>query len=559
MLVALRALWGGIRWVIGLILPVFAKAKDYKGWGTGLRWILHILIVAALFVVLWWVDKQGWIRGLVPSSEFVGKHFCTIVFVLIYALAWVLWWIWKLFKEEEIRDYPDIDADWAEAKQALERAGLDLTQLPIFLVLGRPAGSDQDLFKAAGLKLDVEGVPADYRRANDKKASLRVYANREGVYVAIGDETSRTGWLAAALAGEQVSIPRPFWDPEKSMSAGALSTNAEDEMMASIGGVAAGAEARGIAALLEEAKRKGRDMTAAEREELRGLAAQPKVRAAMTETQAQRATERLAYLCRIINLERMPWCPINGLLWLIPFGATENTKNATDAAEYARKDLATIQKTCRLHFPILAVICDMERAPGFRTWLKSFTDKEKQQRLGQHFPYVPDVGGGSLHASRQEALQEKLHEFVGWLCGPWFRRRIDDRLRFETPGKDDLSVVIRENCQPFRVLAQLTERQDRLAQIIKRALPLDQDGPPMFGGLYLAATGGDASDQGFVAGILHRLRADQSRLTWTDEALNTDAAAHRWATNILIASGVGIAAIVAVVVLIVMKVGQNAS
>jgi hypothetical protein len=542
MLGLLKGLWDGIRKVIGLVLPVFAKATDFKSWGPVFRWTVHILFVAAFVVGLYYLDSTNRIQGLInpnASSE-VAKHYLLVCFIIIYALCWVLWWIWRLLQEEEVKDFPDIDADWVEAKQALARAGLDLTQLPIVLVLGRPAGSEDDLFKAAGLKLDVEHVPSR------KDAAVHFYANRDALYITLGG-VSQTGWLTTAFAGDKpTKVAGPVWANDDSMGQSMVLDNAEDDALKTIGGQSqALPDARALMAILEEARREGRHVTTEEQQGIRDIAV---VRPVLSEQAANRLTQRLTYLCKLIIQERRPWCPINGLLWLIPFAASANEKDATDMANAVRNDLLTVQKTCRLHFPILAMLCDMERVPGFRAWLPRFSETQRQQRLGQGFPYVPDLGAAASSASAETVLQERLREFVSYICSSVFRRRVDDKLRTEVPGQSDVESIVRENLQPFRVLAELTDRQDRLAKILSRGLPFDPNGPLMFGGLYLAATGPKAADQGFVTGVFAKLGKDQSRLCWTDEALAADASANRWASNILIAAGCGVVAIVAGIV-----------
>ncbi|HZU37643.1 MAG TPA: type VI secretion protein IcmF/TssM N-terminal domain-containing protein [Gemmataceae bacterium] len=544
MLALLKWLWNGIRKVVGLVLPVFAKAKDFQGWGTGLRWFVHIVLVAGVVVGLWFLDPfvASWVHS---GPDFLRAHFLTVTFGIVYALAWVLWWIWKLFQEEEIKDYPDIDADWEEAKQALARAGLDLTQLPIFLVLGRPASSEEDLFKAAGLKLDVAHVP------NRPDAALRVYANRDALYITCGGKSSQVGWLTAALVGDKPGrVPAPVWSADDPMGQSMVVGDAEDALKTIGGQSQAIPDARALMALLEEARREGRDVTREDRAGMRQLAVD---RPALGEGEAARLTSRLTYLCRLIEHDRRPWCPINGLLWLIPLGATDTDKDATDMAQAARQDLLAIRKTCRLHFPMLGMLCDMERAPGFKHWLQRYSETQRQQRLGQGFPYVPDLGAAAAQASSDGVLSERLRDFVHWLCSMVLRRRVDEKLRLEVPGKMGLDDVISDNLQPFRVLAELTDRQDRLARIVSRGVAVETGGPPMFGGLYLAATGASAAEQGFVAGVFHKLSKDQSKLCWTDEAMAADASAHRWATNILIASGIGVVAIVAAVVWVALR------
>src|SRR5262249_9473249 len=73
---------------------------------------------------------------------------------------------------------------------------------------------------------------------------------------------------------------------------------------------------------------------------------------------------RLRHLCGLIVRDRRPFCPLNGILVLIPFAGTDRSENAQNVAEFCRRDLATVQEVFRTHCPIFTLICDMERCPG---------------------------------------------------------------------------------------------------------------------------------------------------------------------------------------------------
>ena len=59
----------------------------------------------------------------------------------------------------------------------------------------------------------------------------------------------------------------------------------------------------------------------------------------------------------------------------------------------------------------------------------------------------------------------------------------------------------------------------------------------MFGGCYFAGTGHDAAtQQAFASGVLMRMiKEDQDSVTWTEEAMDSDAAAARLAGRLRIA------------------------
>ena len=52
---------------------------------------------------------------------------------------------------------------------------------------------------------------------------------------------------------------------------------------------------------------------------------------------------------------------------------------------------------------------------------------------------------------------------------------------------------------------------------------------PMFGGIYLAATGRDGKQQAFVEGVFQRVIESQNAVSWSPEALAEDARRSRLA------------------------------
>src|SRR5207244_7940254 len=96
--------------------------------------------------------------------------------------------------EVEHTEFPDIQSAWDAAVTTLENAGIDLREVPLFLVIGRPEGTMDTLFQAARMKWVVRGAPG-------ADAPLQVYATAETVYVScVG--ASVLGKHATLISGE---------------------------------------------------------------------------------------------------------------------------------------------------------------------------------------------------------------------------------------------------------------------------------------------------------------------------------------------------------------------
>src|SRR5439155_914441 len=108
--------------------------------------------------------------------------------------------------------------------------------------------------------------------------------------------------------------------------------------------------------------------------------------------EAERQAARLRYLCRVIADRRRPYCPANGIVWLLPLAGTESEALADQVAAACRADLAAIEAGLQVHCPAAAVVCDAQQLPGFRDLLRGLPEPLARERLlGRSFPLVPGV------------------------------------------------------------------------------------------------------------------------------------------------------------------------
>jgi serine/threonine protein kinase len=103
-------LWNLLRQGLGLVLPLFSKARDFRGLGAGLRWAIHIIPVAAILVGLYVVNVYCRLDTVLRNAPGELKNFwLPSLFVLVYALSWLGWCLWKLlWEEEETSNFLDI-------------------------------------------------------------------------------------------------------------------------------------------------------------------------------------------------------------------------------------------------------------------------------------------------------------------------------------------------------------------------------------------------------------------------------------------------------------------
>src|SRR5947209_15741383 len=113
----LKTFWGWLRKGVGLILPFFARARDFPGLGAAVRWTIHVVLLALILVGLYFVGRAtGLRRHLEHGPSALRPFWLPIFFLLVYAMAWLGWLLWKLLMpEEETSAFPDIDEAWEEA------------------------------------------------------------------------------------------------------------------------------------------------------------------------------------------------------------------------------------------------------------------------------------------------------------------------------------------------------------------------------------------------------------------------------------------------------------
>src|SRR2546422_9177871 len=127
----------GVRQLLGLVLPLFSKATDFRRWGP----ILRILVVAAVLVGLYFLNQKYFpeISRYFPRVHITLRRvWLCILFLLLYIFGWLLRWLLSLLTPEaETSAFPDLDEAWERALDALRQAKLDVTELPLFLVFGK--------------------------------------------------------------------------------------------------------------------------------------------------------------------------------------------------------------------------------------------------------------------------------------------------------------------------------------------------------------------------------------------------------------------------------------
>ena len=517
-------LGGKLKAVLGLILPIYQKARGSGGMPGWLRTLLHVLVVLAILFGLHQLNRLQAIIELLPIRRVLAENWLPILFLLVYALCWLTYWLWTLLVSDEYGpNFPDIEDAWQEARTALRQAGLSLTDLPLFLILGQPEDDEKALFQAAQLTLIVKQTPAS------PDAPLHVYATREAIYLTCAG-ASLLGRLARFLAGKLLDQPAPGHahapSEEDEILTNTISPGARGGMHPTQGAVA------DMAKVFHQAEREGRPLNKAEKRELRFInrQSQPQRSPLKDPDLIAYQAARLHYLCRLLVRDRHPFCAVNGVLLLVPFAGCDSDQDAIYTAEALQRDLAVTGSALRVDCPHFALVCDLETAYGFTEFLQRFTPKERFRRLGQSCPLTPDLQASFRTSGKDGGVAKMLDSLARWLCQSVVPAWVYRKFQMEKADAKDRAELVRINGRLFLLADELQERSKRLSTILSRGLaPKAASGPLLFGGCYLAGTGSDAErEQAFVRGLMDRLSEGQSCVYWTRQTVAEEASYLRW-------------------------------
>jgi len=90
-------IWNRFRQVLGLVLPFFSKARDFKGVGAQFRNVLHVLMVVGILVGLAVINYVFDLDKVLRAPwEWLRRLWLPLLFLLVYVLSWLGWWLWKL-------------------------------------------------------------------------------------------------------------------------------------------------------------------------------------------------------------------------------------------------------------------------------------------------------------------------------------------------------------------------------------------------------------------------------------------------------------------------------
>jgi hypothetical protein len=483
--------------------------------------IFLVICVVVTLVIFYNTQDRSFVKAKLTLT------FILVIAALVIAIPIVLYKALQLWLESDISPFPDIDLAWKAGVAELERHGLDLGQIPLFLILGS-AGEKQgkSLFDASQMSFNVREIPQG-------PAALHWYANATGIYIVCtntGCLSKISGIARDAFEKEQSqpspAQPRPRAGADKLR--GTIVAGGESDPKAT--GAASGILPRDLA--LEQPAPSssirgtmiiGGSGAAAASFESEDAAPMEKKVIKLEQQAAAEQERRLEYLCRLIRRARQPLCPLNGILTLLPFGLIERSvPEALEVQRSVKRDLAVVSKVLMVRCPATAVLVGLEEENGFRELIRRVgRDRAAGQRFGKGF----SLGN--------PPTPERLEPLCAHACGAfedWVYVLFREKGSLSKPGNTKLYALL---CKIRRTI------QSRLANILVAGYGFapgpDQPGESLlFGGCYFAAAGESEERQAFVKGVFDKLLDQQEELEWTDSAYRQDQGYHHLAQIALV-------------------------
>ena len=473
----------------------------------------RVAIFTAVFLILYAIGLAVvfYLREDAPFlvAKYRLGHICVLV-VLIVVIPLVLYKTLLVYLEGDASPFPDIDLAWKKGLAELDRHGLSLSEIPLFLVLGTYSEKlEQNLLEAAHQEWQIRGVPSG-------PSPIRWYANADGAYIVCSSSSALSSLAAKAkgiLSREKTSPRAPRERPSEGRGRETFVPGDEPEDLNPGGHLPpAGGPEDGKTLILTEDEGQSGERDPSIGSERRVVQ--------LDKTESLEAENRLAYLCRLICRARQPLAPINGVLALLPYQLIRRSPvDANRIGHVAQRDLRVLLESLRLRCPVAALVVDMEEEPGFRKLTARMAE-----RHGREVIFTRRFGHGLDF--KFPSSQENLPEVAALACSQfdtWIYSFFAHRGALQRKSNRDLYTLL---CQIRGGV------RERLRKILANGFATssraeDPTREHYFVGCYFAATGssneqGGEFPQAFVASVFRKLVDSQHELEWTDEALRLE-------------------------------------
>lgn len=514
-----------VRTIFSWIARVTPGMKSLPSVSSEMRWSL----ITFFFLLILYVASL--ISYLLSQRTNIGLLEWILYFALgVIGLPIVVFWLVRFLSIKEESRYPEIDRVWDVALDELDAQEISLLQVPIFLVLGtKDHLQAESLIQASRLSVPVS--------QNSPGADISVYGNHEGVFVFLSGCSSLSG-LSGERKQASAFAPPSSAAPASSSAGGTITF---DEVSAPQGaqGAASGTLANFAAQpappeagqTLNTAAGPAAPQGAASAGALGGTIMLPDGMTFTSSSPASRVSslhseelavyeDKLRHVCGLLKKSRGAFCPINGLLTVLPLELVETAPGPTQEA--LQSDLSTLRSELKVRCANHLLVTGFEDDAGFLEFVKRVgAEMAAENRFGKGCDNIWSLPVSERLSSVGSHAVGAVEDWVYMLF------------------QKDNSLKHRYNSRLYMLLCRTRGKfLENLRRVLAGGFGFDASVDPelvdtqfLFGGCYFGAVGSRADKQAFIKGVFQRVAEREGQLEWTPEALEQDQG-YRFSANL---------------------------
>lgn len=444
-------------------------------WTFPAKVALLVGVVLALLwgFAVWWQSRNP---TLLPWSLGRPLWESVILAILTVLIPILVYFSLRLWLMPVLASHDDLHRAWSQGIAALDARGISLSDRPLFFILGSTGARVEQAIIESSIQEFQKLEPL----LNQSRAPLEWYLSGDIILIA----ARRVGCLGAVNAlmipGEEFSEGREI--------------DSNDPPHAT------------------------------QREVRPSSSRSPSVQVPPPELNRSQL-DRIAILGELVRESRSPNCGVNGVLCLVPFPEVcHHSEQAVVQGTAIRDDLRTLGANLEVEFPVICVLTELQREPGFlEVMRRTGLENASGGRLGRRFDFGLLAGTRELQ-NFSRLLQHEMEVRIYRLFGE------QDVLK--RPKNRDLFELL------CRMRSEIARPLSKLITTAFSEIPSErsEEIPFHFGGCYVAATGGASDQRAFGPALIQRLIEMQDHVQWTTSGL----ARQRWQRRLALIAWVAV-------------------
>jgi hypothetical protein len=212
------------------------------------------------------------------------------------------------------------------------------------------------------------------------------------------------------------------------------------------------------------------------------------------------SAERLHQLCELLIRDRD--LPVQGIVMVLPFAATQSEEGTRSVVNDAQLDLRVIRQATGLEVPLYVAVSGLDlpiRGVLPQAWF-------------QRFPPLPDLDPAEIPTMFQEGVDR--------LCTDRIIADMRSQFRFDVEPADGgvLNPALSENIKLYQWLSAVQSWRTRLGQVLFEGTQNDFSEPGMVAGCYFLSAGESQASE-LTQSLWADLLKYQQTTTWTPERI----------------------------------------